>query len=137
MSEALFTRFALPNDPDLDVFSSGVTEVDAYFRSRQWFNVDKGRAAPPTYQFLTDEGGEVVGYAAIAFRNVEHPHDGSPDRARYLVIYAVGVHERFQGALNPRAEQETFAVSLFGVLEEFARKVYINHGANGYECAYE
>ena len=121
LSEALFTRFALPDDPDLDAFSSGVAEVDAYFRGRQWFNVDKDRAAPPTYQFLTDKDGEVVGYAAIAFRNAEHPLDGSPERARYLVIYAVGIHERFQGALNPRAEQETYAVSLFGVLEAFAR----------------
>ena len=121
LPSALFTRFALPDDPDLDAFDSGVAEVDAYFRSRQWFNVAKGVAAPPTYQFLTDEGGEVVGYAAVVFRNAEHPHDRSDDRARYLVIYVTGVHERFQGRENPRAAGETYAVLMFRVLEGFAR----------------
>lgn len=46
---SLHARFALPDDPDLDAFDSGVSEVDAYFRSRQWFNVGKGLASPPTY----------------------------------------------------------------------------------------
>lgn len=96
-------------------------EVDTYFRSRQWFNVVKGVAAPPTYQFLTAEDGEVVGYAAVAFRNGDHPHDGSGNRARYLMVYVAGVHARFQGCENPNAPGESFAVSIFRVLEGFAR----------------
>lgn len=121
LAETLHTRFALPNDPDLDTFASGVAEVDAYFRSRQWFNLGKGVAAPPTYQFLTEPDGEVVGYAAVAFRHCDHPHDGAGDRARYLMIYVAGLHERFQGQMNPRAPAETFAMSMFAVLVGFAR----------------
>ncbi len=118
----LYTRFALPDDPDLDTFASGVREVDAYFRSRQWFNVEKDRAAPPTYQFLTAPDGEVVGYAAVAFRNCDHPHDGAGTRSRYLMVYVAGVHSRFQGVENPNAPGESYAVSIFRVLEDFARK---------------
>ena len=122
LTHPLYTRFALPDDPDLDTFASGVPEVDAYFRSRQWFNVEKERAAPPTYQFLTAQDGEVVGYAAVAFRNCDHPHDGAGTRSRYLMVYVAGVHSRFQGAENPNAPGESFAVSIFRVLEGFALK---------------
>jgi GNAT superfamily N-acetyltransferase len=121
LSDALFIRFALPDDPDLDLFESGVEEVDSYFRSRQWFNAEKGKAAPPTYQFLTEEGGEVVGYAAVAFRNCPHPDDAAAERAKYLAVYVTGVHQRFQGQKNPRAPGESFAASMFRQLEQFAR----------------
>lgn len=120
MAETLHVRFALPDDADLDSFTSGVSEVDAYFKRRQWFNVGKGIAAPPTYQFLADDG-DVVGYASVAFRNCDHPDDGAAGRARYLMIYVVGVHQRYQGQKNPRAPDETFAASIFGVLDGFAR----------------
>jgi len=118
---SLHTRLALPDDPDLDGFYSGVPEVDGYFRDRRWFNAGKGIAAPPTYQFLTEEDGHVVGYAAVAFRNADHPRDGVGERARYLMVYVAGVHRQFQGQSNPRAPGETFAASIFQVLEHFAR----------------
>lgn len=44
-------EFALPNDPALDEFESGVTEVDDNFRSRKWFHDGTGKASPPTYKF--------------------------------------------------------------------------------------
>jgi len=121
MVGGLHTRFAEPDDPDIDTFTSGVDEVDAYFRSRQWFNTKKGEASPPTYQFLTEEGGDVVGYAAVTVRNYDHPQDGVGTRARYLMVYVTGVHTRFQGQQNPRAPGKTFAVSMFRVLEDMAR----------------
>lgn len=96
---------------------SGVAEVDEYFRTRRWFNSEKGRAAPPTYQFLT-AGGEVLGYAAVGFRNCEHPHDGSAQRARYLMVYVAGLHQRFHGIENPHAPGETYAMSVFDVLAD-------------------
>ncbi len=116
----MYTQFALPDDADLDAFQSGVDEVDEYFRSRRWFNAEKGRSAPPTYQFRTVQDRDVVGYAAVSFRNCAHPDDGSHDRARYLVVYAAGLHLRFHGVENPLAPGLTFATSMFRVLEQFA-----------------
>ena len=106
--------------PDLDVFESGNSEVDLFFKSRRWFNADKGKAAPPTYQFAGPKG-EVVGYAAASFRACACPTDGSESKAKYLVVYAAGLHSRFHGKLDPETDGETFAVSIFRVLEEFAR----------------
>lgn len=113
-------QFALPDDPDLDVFESGVEEVDRYFRSREWFSAAKGKAAPPTYQFKTHDGGEIVGYAAVAFRKCGHPNDDATDKAKYLAVYVAGVYRAFQGKKNPRSPDESFAVSLFRTLERFA-----------------
>ena len=121
MSDALYIQFALPDDPDLDGFTSGIEEVDAYFRSRQWFNAAKGKVSPPTYQFLTTDGGGVVGYAAVSFRKCPHPDDASAEKAKYLAVYAVGLHKRFHGQKNPRAPDESFAESMFRALEGFAR----------------
>ncbi len=121
MPDALFTQYALPDDPDLDAFDSGIEEVNDYFRSRRWFNAAKGKAAPPTYQFQTHEGGDVVGYAAVSFRNCGHPDDAAGERAKYLMVYVVGLHARFQGRENPRASGDSFAVSMFRVLDQFAR----------------
>ncbi len=105
LAETRHARFALPDDPDLDTFASGVAEVDVYVQSRQWFNAGKGVAAPPTYQFLTEPDGEVVGLrGAVAFRNYDHPHDGAATGARYSMVYVTGLHSRFfQGQRNPRA----------------------------------
>ena len=114
-------RFALPDDPDLDAFASGNEEVDAYFRTRQWFNVAKGVSAPPTYQFLTEVDGEVVGYASVAFRKSDHPFDGADERALYLLIYVIGVHTRFQGQRNPKGSNESCAASMFLMLANLAR----------------
>jgi len=122
VSASLCTRLALPDDPDIDTLDSGVAEVDLYFQGRTWFNASKQKAAPPTYQFLTEDAGKVIGYAAAAFRNSDHPHDGSSVRARYLVVYALGVHRPFQGVENPRAPGESFAASIVGVLVAFARE---------------
>ena len=121
MSDALYIQFALPDDPDLDGFVSGSEEVDRYFRSRRWFNTTAGKAAPPTYQFLTCEGGDIVGYAAVSFRQCSHPGDACDEQAKYLVVYAAGLHERFHGQKNPRTPDESFAESMFRVLEGFAR----------------
>ena len=57
----------------------------------------------------------------MAFRNYDHPRDGAAARARYLMVYVAGLHGRFQGKENPRAPGETFAVSMFRVIEGFAR----------------
>ncbi len=121
MSAPLFTQHALPDDPDLDAFRSGVDEVDEYFRSRRWFKADRGRSAPPTYQFRTHREGDIIGYAAVSFRGCAHPDDSSSHRARYLVIYAAGLHSRFHGIENPLAPGERFATPMFRVIERFAR----------------
>ncbi|MGE0328771.1 MAG: GNAT family N-acetyltransferase [Polyangiaceae bacterium] len=118
----LYTQFALPTDPDLDGFLSGVDEVDHYFRSRAWFDSKKEIASPPTYQFRTEEDGYVVGYASVGFRNLPHPSDEAAERARYLVIYVVGVHLRFRGVRNPSRPSDTYAASIFDELEELARQ---------------
>ena len=120
MPGTLFHEYALPDDPELDRFDCGEQEVNAYFRSRRSFNTQKGQAAPPTYVFRTAEGGPVVGYAAVSFRNAQHPDDRSSVRAKYLMIYVVGVNRPYQGRRNPLAPDETFAASIFGVIEGFA-----------------
>lgn len=120
MPGTLFYELALPDDPELDRFDSGEEEVDAYFRSRRWFNAERGGAAPPTYVFRTEAAGPVVGYAAVSFRNAEHPDDRSSSRAKYLMIYVVGVNRPYQGQRNPLAPGETFAASIFLVVEGFA-----------------
>ena len=116
----LFYELALPDDPELDRFDCGEVEVNDYFLKRRWFNTKKGQAAPPTYVFRTEKGGPVVGYAAVSFRIVEHPDDRSPTRAKYLTIYTVGVNRPYQGQRNPLASDETFAASVFRVIEGFA-----------------
>ncbi len=57
-----------------------------------------------------------MGYAAVSFRNCDHPHDGADQRARYLMVYVVGLHQRFQGVENPGAPGETYAVTVFRFL---------------------
>lgn len=120
MSPPSHTAFALPDDPALDAFACGDDEVDAYFCGRRWFDAPKGQASPPTYVFRTQEDGPVVGYAAVAFRRVEHPDDQSPNRARYLTIYAVGVNRDFQGQYNPLAPEQTYATSILARIEALA-----------------
>ena len=122
MSAKLFTQFALPDDLYLDVFVSGDEEVDGWFRSRKWFNATKGKASPPTYVFRTAQDGDVVGCASVAFRKMEHPEDASSQRAKYLMVYVVGVNIGFHGQRNPQAPDETFAASIFGVIEALAMK---------------
>ncbi|MBI4821695.1 MAG: hypothetical protein HY791_35875 [Deltaproteobacteria bacterium] len=117
----LFHELALPTDPDLDQFSSGNSEVDAYFSKREWFNSAKNEHAPPTYQFRTAQNGEVVGYAAAAFRNNPHPDDSSTTKAKYLVVYVAAVHSRYAGQRNPAAPSETFSSSMFAILDSMAR----------------
>lgn len=122
MTTAIHIQHALPNDPDLDALDSGNAEVDRYFRCRSWFDVAKGRAAPATYQFRTRPGGAVVGYAAAAFRNQAHPTDNGAERARYLVIYALGVHRHFQGVGNPAVPGERYATTMMRDLVDLARQ---------------
>lgn len=122
MAEGIFFEFALPDDPFLDQFSSGYARTDHYFRSREWFNADKERAAPPTYVFRVSEDGPVVGYCAFDFGKRLHPDDASAAKARYLVIYMIGVDQAFQGVQNPLAPGKTYAVSIMAALEEIARQ---------------
>ncbi|MBI2377325.1 MAG: GNAT family N-acetyltransferase [Deltaproteobacteria bacterium] len=117
----LFHQLALPSDADLDEFTSGNTEVDEYFSKRRWFDTGKNEHSPPTYQFRTAEHGEVVGYAAVAFRSGPHPNDNSTTRAKYLVVYVAAVHSRFAGQRNPARPSESFAASMFSILEAIAR----------------
>lgn len=116
----LSVTWALPTDSALDAFECGDAEVDNYFRRRTWFDQQKQQAAPPTYEFRTEPSGLVVGYAAVGFRNTNHPHDNSALRARYLMIYVVGVNLRFQGEKNPRAPEETFAATMLRFLKNQA-----------------
>lgn len=120
MAATLQSEFALPDDPDRERFESGDEEVKPYFRSSPRFNAEKGQTAPPTYVFRTEPWGPVVAHAAISFRNVEHPDDRSASRAKYLMIYVVGVNRLFQGQRSPRAPEETFAASIFAFVEGFA-----------------
>lgn len=124
--ESLWYRLAEPDDADLDVFTSGGTseaiEVNDYFTSRQWYDYGKGVAKPPVFQFGTP--GEVVGYLAISFANKPHPSERSPSKARYLVVYVVGIHERFQGTVNPHSHKgERFSDTVIRAVEQtFARE---------------
>ena len=121
LTEHLEYRWALPDDPELDRFTSGVPEVDDFFRSRQWFAEEKGKASPPTYRFCLAQSGEVVGYASVAKRRCGHPMDDSQARARYLAIYLVGLHQRFQGVELPGTEATSIAAAMFAQLELMAR----------------
>lgn len=117
----IFFEFATPDDPFLDQFSCGYEVTDRYFRSRQWFKVDKGRSAPPTYVFRVAEDGPVVGYCAFDFGKQLHPDNASETKAKYLVIYMIGVDRAFKGTPNPLAPGHTYAVSIMAALEEIAR----------------
>jgi ribosomal protein S18 acetylase RimI-like enzyme len=121
MADSLFFEFASPIDPDLAQFESGDPEVDEYFSSKRWF--DKGKHKPATYQFRTLDKSAVVGYAAADFRNLPHPDEESSQKARYLVIYVVGIYKHLQGEVNPSgAAGERFATSIFNALEGLARE---------------
>lgn len=115
-------QLALPDDPDLDLFSSGNVEVDSFFRSRQWFNAKKGKASPATYQFRTEDD-QILGYAAAASRNLDHPHENPVGRKKFLVVYAAGIHTKFQGAVDPDRTSQTYAASIFEWLDDLARQV--------------
>lgn len=116
----LFHEIAMPDDPGLDKFDCGRDTVNGYFTSRAWFNERKGKASPPTYVFRTEEGGEVVGYVAMGFKNVEHPNDESDSKERYLVIYMFGVNKKFIGKKNHRNQSTSYAESIFKVAEGYA-----------------
>jgi ribosomal protein S18 acetylase RimI-like enzyme len=120
LASGLRFELALPDDGRLDRFDCGDAEVDAYFRSRRWFDAARGEASPPTYAFVPAGGDEVVGYATLAFRNVAHPDDCSPGRARYLAIYAIGVDRGFQGRFVPGTAGQSFAASMIVAIEGIA-----------------
>ncbi len=122
MAEALFHELALPTDPALDSFDCGDTEVNNYFKERIWFNKEKGKAAPPAYVFRTHSGGQVVGFVAMDFRNVEHPDDQSKSRGKYLTIYALGANKQFHGKQNPLKQKVSFAASILEIAEGYAMK---------------
>lgn len=118
---ALHYELAQPEDGDLDSFDCGDIEVNHFFRSRQWFNKDRGEISPPTYQFLTADKGSVIGYAAATIGNSAHPDDLSTTKKKYLVIYALGVYQHFHGVVNPASnETETYATSMLRIFEGFA-----------------
>lgn len=121
MAKPIFFEFATPDDPFLDQFSCGYERTDHYFRSRQWFKTDKGRSAPPTYVFRVAESGPVVGYCAFDFGKQSHPDSASESKARYLVIYMIGVDRGFQRTQNPLAPGQSYAVTIMTALEDIAR----------------
>lgn len=84
-----------PADAAVDAFDCGDDEVNNYFRKRLWFR--DGKISPPTYEFRLGAGQPVVGYVSVAPRANEHPTDESTQKAKYLVIYAIGVNKAFQG----------------------------------------
>jgi hypothetical protein len=116
VAKEIFFEFALPTDPFLDQFSSGYQVTDNYFRNREWFKAEKGCSSPPTYVFRVAEAGPVVGYSAVAFRKQPHPDNASDTKARYLVIYMIGVDQEFQGTPNPLAPGKTYAASVMAGL---------------------
>jgi ribosomal protein S18 acetylase RimI-like enzyme len=120
MQLPIHLQHALPTDPDIDALDSGVAEVDHYFKSRSWFDTRRGYASPATWQFRTAPEGPVVGYASAAFRRQAHPTDQATERALYLVIYVLGVHRHFQGALNPMAPGQRFAASIIDAIRALA-----------------
>ena len=50
-----------------------------------------------------------------------HPDNASTTKAKYLVIYMIGVDQAFQGVQNPLAPGQTYAVSIMSVIEDIAR----------------
>lgn len=116
MASTIHAELADPADAAVDAFECGDGEVNHYFTSRSWFR--DGKLSPPmTYQFRTTSGGPIVGYAAVAPKNTPHPSDGDVGKAKYLVIYAVGVNMPFQGALFQETPKETYAAAIFRFLE--------------------
>ena len=62
-----------------------------------------------------------MGYCAFGFGKQPHPDDTSATKARYLVIYMIGVDQAFQRTQNPLAPGQTYAASIMAVLEDIAR----------------
>lgn len=116
MSVVVRMRHALPDDPALDEFESGDREVDHYFRTRAWWKGSKGKASPPTFQFVTGSDDSVVGYAAVAWKTAPHPWDSSLEFARYLVVYAFGVNAEYHGAEIDGAGGITYALAMLEML---------------------
>ncbi len=116
MATSIHAEFADAGDQAVDAFECGDSEVDHYFKSRSWFR--DGKLSPPmTYQFRAASGGAIVGYAAVGPRSIEHPADADTGKAKYLVIYAVGVNKPFQGILFQEEPKETYAAAIFRFLE--------------------
>lgn len=81
-----------------------------------------GKVSPTTYKFLAPTVGvPAVAYASAAFGNYVHPDNLSAAKARYLVIYAVGVSAQLHGMREPRSGQ-TYATCVFLELEALARQ---------------
>jgi ribosomal protein S18 acetylase RimI-like enzyme len=120
MRPGISFTLALPDSVGLDLFDCGEREVDGFFRDRRWFDPRRSVASPPTYEFRSQADAPVIGYASVAFRLVEHPHDRGEGRRKYLTIYALGIDRRFQGLPNPALPSETYARSILGILECFA-----------------
>ena len=121
MAQGIFVERAEPDEPFLDVFCSGQVRVDQYFRTREWFAEQSKGGSLTTYVFRATEGGAVVGYAAVSFRNQPHPDDASDSKAKVLVISMLGVDQSFQGQTNPFSAGQSYAASIMAYLEEQAR----------------
>jgi len=121
MAKGIFIELALPDDSFLDVICSGHHRVDDYFRSRAWFDERSKGGSLTTYVVRVSEGGSVVGYCAVSFRNQPHPDDSSTLKAKVLVISMLGVHHAFQGQRNALEPEQTYAASIMAELEEIAR----------------
>jgi ribosomal protein S18 acetylase RimI-like enzyme len=121
MVRGIFVELAVPDDSFLDLFCSGHERVDHYFRSRAWFAEQSKGGSLTTYVVRVSEGGPVVGYSAVSFRNQPHPDDASISKAKVLVISMLGVDQAFQGQLNALAPDQTYAASIMADLEERAR----------------
>ena len=120
MPEDLFYEFAMPNHPGLREFDCGNEKVNDYFKKCTWFNETKGKSSPSTYVFRTEKGGEVVGYIAMSFKKIAHPCDTSESRARYLIIYMIGVNKKFIGKNNARNQDVSYAKSILEIAEGHA-----------------
>ena len=121
MAKGIFIELALPDDSFLDVFSSGHERVDQYFRNRAWFEERSRGGSLTTYVVRVSEGGPVVGYCSVSFRNQPYPDDASTLKAKVLVVSMLGVDRAFQGQQNALAPDQTYATSIMAELEEMAR----------------
>jgi len=121
MAQGIFIELAEPDDSSLDVFCCGYERVDRYFSSREWFAERCKGGSLMSYVVRVSEGGPVVGYCSVSFRNQPHPDDASTSKAKVLVISMLGVDQAFQGQQNPLAPDQTYAASLMAELEEMAR----------------
>jgi ribosomal protein S18 acetylase RimI-like enzyme len=113
----LLVAKAQPIDERIDDFYFGdepwAKEVEESFKSRSWA---KRR---DLYVYSLDEAW--VGGVRLGIFRLQHPHPGSSDVAKYLVIRDLGVNVSFQRQKCPDSDDRTFASVMLDDVERRAR----------------